>query len=146
MQISTEKKEFATDDRRLRDSLWFDPQKEAFESQFRDDERDCRQNHYGNSTYELRGNVENGLEGKPPAAEVEEVFEARSEELHHQGIVLSARAEVVHLRYTLYMCVMNYTDRQSRSHPRSPPEYTRGIFLVLSAQHVVVIETIRNAT
>lgn len=76
---------------------------------------------YSNATYELCGNVENGLEGEPPPAEIEKVLEARSEQLHHQGVVLPARAEVVHLRYTLYMCVMNYTDHKSGSHPRSPP-------------------------
>lgn len=55
--------------------------------------------HY--ATYELCGNVENGLEGEPPPARVEEVFEARSEEFHHQSVVLPARAKIVHLRYTL---------------------------------------------
>lgn len=76
---------------------------------------------YGNATYELCGNVENGLEGEPPPAEVEEVLKARTEELHHQGVVLPARAEVVHLRYTLYMCVMNYTDRQKQITPQITP-------------------------
>jgi len=69
----------------------------------------------------LCGNVENGLEGEPPPAEVEEVLETRTEEFHHQGIVLSARAEVVHLRYTLYMCVMNYIDRQKQITPQITP-------------------------
>lgn len=76
---------------------------------------------YSNATYELCGNVENGLEGKPPPAKVEKVFEAGSEKLHHQGVVLPARAEVVHLRYTLYMCVMNYTDRQKWIIPQITP-------------------------
>jgi len=73
-------------------------------------------------TYELRGNAENGFEGEPSPTEIEEILETRSKEFHHQGVVLAARAEVVHLRYTLYMCVMNYIDRhKSRSYPRSPP-------------------------
>lgn len=82
---------------------------------------------YGNATYELCGNVENGLEGEPPPAEVEEILKARTEELHHQGVVLPARAEVVHLRYTLYMCDMNYrqnyrrTDRQKQITPQITP-------------------------
>lgn len=76
---------------------------------------------YGNATYELCGNVENGLEGEPPPAEVEEVLKARTEELHHQSVVLPARPEVVHLRYTLYMCVMNYTDRQKQITPQITP-------------------------
>lgn len=76
---------------------------------------------YSNTTYELCGNVKNGLEGEPPPAKVEEVLKARSEKLHYQGVVLPARAEVVHFRYTLYMCVMNYTDRQKQITPQITP-------------------------
>lgn len=75
----------------------------------------------GNVTYELCGNVENGLEGEPPPAEVEEILETWTKKLHYQGVVLPTRAEVVHLRYTLYMCVMNYTDRQKQITPQITP-------------------------
>lgn len=85
-------------------------------------------------TYELCGNVENGLEGKPSAAEIEEIFETRSEQLHHQGIVLPAWSEIVHLRYTLYMCVMNYIDRQSRSPQITPNMRAVFFFFVLLAR------------
>lgn len=89
---------------------------------------------YGNTTYELCGNVENGLEGEPPPAEVEEVLKAWTEELHHQGVVLPARAEVVHLRYTLYMCVMNYTNRQKQITPQITPSM-RDILSIFSQRN-----------
>lgn len=48
-------------------------------------------------TYELYGNHEDCFERKLPVAEVEQVFEAWSQQLKHQRIVLPTRTKVIHL-------------------------------------------------
>jgi len=69
----------------------------------------------GITTYELCGNVENGLEGEPSATGVEEILEARSEKFHYQSVVLSAWAKVIHFWYTLCALWITSIDRK-RSH------------------------------
>jgi hypothetical protein len=75
----------------------------------------------GITTYELRGNVENGLEGKPSATGVEEVLEARSEKFHYQSVVLSAWAKVIHFRYTL--CALRITSIETETDHTPMYEY-----------------------
>ncbi len=49
-------------------------------------------------THQLNGNHENSFEGELPITEVEQVFQARTQQFQHQRIVLPTGAEVVHLR------------------------------------------------
>lgn len=44
-------------------------------------------------TYELVGKEENGLEGELPAAEVEQILETGSEEVHHHRVVVALGGE-----------------------------------------------------
>jgi hypothetical protein len=52
-------------------------------------------------TYKLDGDHKNSLERKAPTAEVEQVLQGWSQELHDEGVVLPAWSEVVHFRNTL---------------------------------------------
>ena len=51
-------------------------------------------------THHLHCDHEDALQTERPVAQIEEILEGGSQELHHEGVVLAARAIVVHLRDT----------------------------------------------
>lgn len=50
--------------------------------------------------YELVGEEKDGLEGELAVAEVEEVFERRSEKIEHHGVVVALHSEPPHKRHS----------------------------------------------
>lgn len=52
-------------------------------------------------THQLDCNLDDGLDGEVPLAQVEQVLEAWPQQLHHQRVELRARAEVEDLRKAL---------------------------------------------